>query len=391
MHICLLNSRDPSSVTLAPVQLEQLWKVGKGARRITCTLAHTSAGWEVRLQSDFGPVRIDRVPFRGSGVALADVRLRELEQDGWHPRSLQTDERLDLPSWHGLKTAPDKGMNAVCFGINGLLQLLEPYARGHKEVATQWPDRWFDALFVQAQYKFHRTFWDLQRAAEHVGRISEKLGTLSADGDTWTHADFVTFSEANQDLPLFFDLILYYWRIQADCLANMTPHFYGSRGRKESIPRDSFRRQRTWFTSKRRPFDAAYAAILENHTGWFEFLAGADPSDKGVRDALAHNRATFQFSVNHWRDGTPASVSAALIGDSGFLQDDLVPSVRRAMREYCLYLDYMVVHFARIIDEQVGSPVANKAIAEAATYHEPGALKSVWLLPVIDPERLPFA
>jgi hypothetical protein len=87
----------------------------------------------------------------------------------------------------------------------------------------------------------------------------------------------------NADLPLHFDSMLLYLRIQADAYAKLVPFFYQDRAAGKMCS-DSFRDQFKWFTKKRSNFDPDYALILCGNRKWFDRLAGENP--KGLRDVV---------------------------------------------------------------------------------------------------------
>jgi hypothetical protein len=360
---------------------EHLWLLKRNGHHIACDLAQGERGWDLRLSVNGHFDSANRVVLHEVGVGVADALRRDFEEKGWHLCSLETGQPADLPRLHGLKRF-DQNREAIYFAVHPFLHVIEPYARNHGDLKEQWPTRWFDALFLQALYKFHRTVWDWLRAAEHIGRISE---LVSAGHETVNVQSQRGIEEAYRDSPLFLDLFFYYWRIEADCLANVIPHFYGQIGRRENIPRDSFRRQVRWFAETRSSFDPEYSAILETSLSWFDFLAGRDRGSRGVRDVLTHHRGTYQISATFWRDGRRAVLSAALHGDSGVLREDVMPTIRTEIRSYCLFLDRIVTHFSGRIDDQIGKRVTAGVLETPALgYHQPGVVKSVWAFPIID-------
>jgi hypothetical protein len=76
---------------------------------------------------------------------------------------------------------------------------------------------------------------------------------------------------ANADLPLYFDSMLLYLRIQADAHAKLVPFFYQDRDAGKMCS-DTFRDQFKWFTKKRSNFDPDYAFILCGNRKWFDRL-----------------------------------------------------------------------------------------------------------------------
>jgi hypothetical protein len=66
------------------------------------------------------------------------------------------------------------------------------------------------------------------------------------------------------DLPLYFDLLLFYLRIQADAYASLGSFLYPPRD-KGRIDDGSFREHRKWFTGKHQKDYPEYASILKTH------------------------------------------------------------------------------------------------------------------------------
>jgi hypothetical protein len=68
--------------------------------------------------------------------------------------------------------------------------------------------------------------------------------------------------EANFDLPLFLDAMLFSLRIQADSYAKLVTFFYPGRDTGRIASR-SFNEQRKWFAKrKQQGFDGEYTLIL---------------------------------------------------------------------------------------------------------------------------------
>ena len=134
----------------------------------------------------------------------------------------------------------------------------------------------------------------LDRAARHVahcretvegalGRFSERVsrGEIPPLDDP----DRSAIEEANGDLPIFVDAMLFYLRIQADAFAELVGYFY----EYGDIVPGNFRSQLKWFSERRPTFDPGYASILRSNRQWFDRLSG----DGGLRDVITHESAVF--------------------------------------------------------------------------------------------------
>ena len=77
---------------------------------------------------------------------------------------------------------------------------------------------------------------------------------------------------------------------------------------------------------------------------------------------------------------------AGLVGDSGFVEVDFVPTLRSIVFDYFIFLDRLYEHFAAILESKVGAPFS-KASSEASRYitFGGGPLASFWVYPTISP------
>jgi hypothetical protein len=129
--------------------------------------------------------------------------------------------------------------------------------------------------------------------------------------------------EANADLPLFLDGMLYYLRIQVDSYAKLVPFFYPGRD-SGRISSDSFRPQLKWFTETRSNFDPEYAAILRANHKWFDELAGVD----GLRDVVTHHSGVLAVGWAKPEIG-PIEPRTALFRSSGIVEEDVFGALQK--------------------------------------------------------------
>ncbi|MBV8275289.1 MAG: hypothetical protein JO170_08545 [Verrucomicrobia bacterium] len=155
-------------------------------------------------------------------------------------------------------------------------------------------------------------------------------------------ADFGQLLNANADLPLHFDSMLFYLRIQADAYAKLVPSFYPQQSAGK-IPSDSFRDQCKWFTKTRANFDPHYASILAANRAWFERLSGENP--KGLRDVMVHQSGIVYFKWGQSGVGAPIKPHAGLYTGKGFVEEDLHEALREMTTGWCGFLDAAWHHF----------------------------------------------
>ena len=237
-----------------------------------------------------------------------------------------------------------------------------------------WPDLKREPEFRGAVGKLKDTFDKLLRVA---GMFERRRQEIEEHRDSPGVEESLIFGAALADIPIHLDSILFYLRVFADCLANATPYLYGREG--ASLPHRSFRKHRNGFAEKHTSCDAAYAGILQEETAWFDKLAGKGDG-KGLRDKVVHHRAKFQLS---WTvDSEKADVRAGLVGDYGWVSDDVIPEVVDIVRGLFRFLDRYVEHFVDKVGQQIGeAPFAlSRATAgEALRFNKP--LPGFWLFP----------
>ena len=235
----------------------------------------------------------------------------------------------------------------------GFLKLMEHLAYLTKEEQSPVPDwtrRFHCKAFRHRFDHFQELLLKFDRAARHVTdcqerarpwlKLMEERAKKASAQDEGGEAELAEFSNANADLPLYFDLLLFYLRIQADAYAALVPFFYESRF--EEMPTRSFRDHLKWFA--KTSIDQEYTSILEANQDWFRDLSGKDP--KGLRDVLVHHSGTTLF---YWQGGheTEIALCGELYRSDGPLEEDLPDRMREMTFGWCAFLDAACLHFVK--------------------------------------------
>jgi hypothetical protein len=241
-----------------------------------------------------------------------------------------------------------------------------------------WPNVWVDGLFVKAHYKFHRVCWDALHAAALLERTVRAAGgvILSSSADSGRRMDAI--ATVTKDATIYLDVLMFYFRIHADCLAALVPNLYGTAGQRISKKaRDSFRQHRRWF-QKNREFDPTYADIVRDGTSWFDILSG---EDAGWRDDLVHRFGTWQIAL---RIGSTAELLAGIDRPVHPDYPNLLDEFRRAVSEYCAFLDAATSHFARRINSETRETVFDLAQSRQwGCGFVQGGSPGLWILPTL--------
>jgi hypothetical protein len=128
------------------------------------------------------------------------------------------------------------------FGIVNLLWLLEG-TKVTEQSLQDWVARFrFGQPFWHEWRHFYQSVCKFDRAAGHVARLRETIdgalgrhservrrfteGETTEPPDPASDPDQLTMLEANQDLPLLWDGMLFYLRIQADSYARLVRYLY---------------------------------------------------------------------------------------------------------------------------------------------------------------------
>jgi hypothetical protein len=285
---------------------------------------------------------------------------------------------------HGIYRDESTNSGWFHFGFLRLLHFLVGAFRMPKwpsgEKSYVWTDKWLDRKFDQATNKFQDTFWKFDRAAGYFG---DNVETIKRHHDSRDMETFAKHLSALSDTPLYLDMMLLYLRIQADCLANVIPNFYGQQAKSQSISRDSFRNHFKWFTQKRADFDPEYSTILLANHRWFELLAG-ESHGQGLRDIVVHQRGTYQLGWTMPDATNDFRFRASIVGDSGFVCDDLVPTLQEIVSGYYSFLDQIFLYFSNQIriTLQDNSILAGNTVTQYYRF-EGLSPSSFWIYPEI--------
>ena len=249
------------------------------------------------------------------------------------------------------------------------------------EDAPEWIKRWRTVSFRTAVNKFEDTMRKFNRAAMYADRCQGSIKNFvernpgSWQGISANDPEFTAFNSAVEDLPLYLDLLLFYFRIQADALAVVTPFLYEQ---KISPSRRSFRDQMKWFI-KHSSIDPVYAKILDDHKQWFEKLAGKAPS--GLRDVIVHSGGTYQLGWTVPTEAAQFQLQPAMVNAGGFVDDDVLVALERMTHGWCRFLDSWCDHFTNKLSPIV--PWADLERNDLARYSSCNVndLPSYWLYP----------
>jgi hypothetical protein len=267
-----------------------------------------------------------------------------------------------MHSTHGI-TENDRHTH-LHFGIIKLFDALVTATRDGKN-ESEWAGRFQSNVlshrlehFKQCASKFDRAAYLLDRclrtATPHLEREYEIVQQLAKEESIenaaepivdhkLTSAKLTGYHGAAYDMPLYFDLMLFYLRIEADSYASLSSFLYPPiEERERRIDDKSFRSHRAWFQTH-EDFDATYASILKNQSEWFELLSGEDP--KGLRDVLVHHSGVTKFEWVKNVD-SPWRIRGGLYRNDGPQEDDLVEALRTMTAGWFRFLDAVYDHFA---------------------------------------------
>ncbi len=198
----------------------------------------------------------------------------------------------------------------------------------------------FDALRQSASAA------DIRRSPRRSPPGVQSMPSLSETNATpseWNSSSDPTYLQslsAQQDLPLYLDLMLLYLRIEADAFAVVVSYFYERDG---IVPTRSFREQRKWFLEKRPEFDPEYARILGERCTWFDSLAGKQPA--GLRDVIVHKGGTYQLGWTLPTLEDEFDLRASVLDARGFVEDDLFKALVEVTQGWFAFLDQCCSHF----------------------------------------------
>jgi hypothetical protein len=265
----------------------------------------------------------------------------------------------------------------------GFLRLLHVIYNFQYEKYPAWPNKWLDRKFSQAVIKFEDCFWKFNRVAELFFGCLE---TFKRYHNSLKVGDVESSERALQDIQIYLDSMLFYLRIQLECLADVIPNLYGQRGSQQSIARNGFTDHKSWFTKKRKDFDPKYTSILEleSNRDWFKLLVGEGKGPGRLRDVVTHQRGVYQLDWSIPGMGAGLGLWAALVGDSGFAEEDVVVAIKSIVTGYFLFLDELYQHFGELLRVEVGEEFI-KADSKMSKYKHftGGTLPSFWVYPLI--------
>ncbi|MCD4824758.1 MAG: hypothetical protein K8S55_09125 [Phycisphaerae bacterium] len=249
------------------------------------------------------------------------------------------------------------------------------------EESAEWPEKWIDGKFCGAADKIKDTFMKFHTVSRY---LSQSIELFMRNKDSREKNQYDHFSKAMMDIPIFLDSLLFYLRIQADCLANIIPNFYGEEGKRQSISRDSFRGQIKWFI--KTEFDPDYTKILSENTEWFDMLAG-NSRGQGLRDRLVHDRGVYQLGYTSLSTGENVSFNASLINESGYyIENNLISTLGKMVEGYFEFLEKAYVHFTRLVLKNVKG-VSLEDINKSSQFLKfTAGLGSAWIYPKIKVE-----
>ncbi len=248
--------------------------------------------------------------------------------------------------------------------------------------SAKWPEKWIDAKFCGAADKIKDTFMKFDTISRY---LSQSIELAMRHKDSRELNQYGHFLKAMTDIPIYLDSLLLYLRVQADCLANVIPNFYGEEGRRQSIARDSFRDQTKWFIKKKPDFDPAYTKILLENTEWFEMLAGKSRG-QGLRDILVHYRGVYQLGWTSLSTGETLSFNASLRNESGYVENSLIPTLATMVAGYFEFMEKAYVHFRGLILEKVKGGSFGDIYGSSQFQKFTAGLGSAWIYPKIEVE-----
>lgn len=276
------------------------------------------------------------------------------------------------PTLHGLGLSENDGASRFRFAVARFVLEFSHAAMGplgSRPGLPPWPDRWVDKIYHGAAEKLVDTIYKIDTVASWFERALQQ----ARDDFTQLRSSFSTTNE----LSIHLDMLLIYLRILADCIANITPNFYGkSMGGK--IARTSFRDHRKWFIAHREA-DPIYSDLLRDQSEWFDLLSAK--GGQGLREAVIHNRGTYQIAYTA-DPSQPMDIRPGLIADRHWVSSNLVPELRAIVAGLCLFLDSYVEHFSDLLYRRIGwRPLDFSIPWHSELYRFEDSHPSSWLFP----------
>jgi hypothetical protein len=212
----------------------------------------------------------------------------------------------------------------------------------------------------------------MDRYSDRIRRYQE--GKTTQAPDPLSDPDRLALDEANADLPLFFDAMLFYLRIQADAYAKIVEYFY----KAAKILPGNFVGQLTWFILKHPEFDPEYTSILLANRGWFDRLAG----DDGLRDVITHESGILGVA---WAkpEGGPIEARTSLYRSSGVVEGNVFAALREITTGWFTFLDEAWRHFVpRLTGAGVLLTMSVNDV-EKTCFFDTDQLRGLWVYPIV--------
>jgi len=289
-------------------------------------------------------------------------------------------EDLRAPKYHGYEYPAQDCNGRFHFATLRFFQMILSkycFPRNKDErPPSHWPDRWFDRKFMQAVSKFQETFHKINLVSS---LLEIERNNVFENKDERDLEKYSKYLHGLQTIPVYLDSLLFYLRIFADNIADLTPYLY-PRQLGERIGKKSFRKHRKSFRNNNE-YDPEYADILASHSHWFDVLAGKG-EDEGLRDKIIHHRGMFQISYTTASEVDDFELVAGIVGDSGWIIDNIFPQLVSVTSELFMYLDHFVSHFSDDVEKKLGDrlfDLNNPYHTELFRFDKP--LASFWLFP----------
>jgi hypothetical protein len=243
----------------------------------------------------------------------------------------------------------------------------------------EWPDKWFDRKFMQSVTKLSDTFHKIELVA---WLLEKERKNIFENKDQRELEKFSIYSHALRVVPIHLDSLLFYTRIIADSIADLTPYLY-PKMEGQQIANRSFRDHKKWFL-KHKDYDQRYTHILTGYSQWFDLLAGKEAGE-GFRDKIIHHRGTFQLSYTNPAIVDDFKLTAGIVGDSGWIIDDIFPKLVQIILDLFIYLDHFTDHFCQTIGNKLGANIFNlESPKHTELYRFNKPLESFWVYPKVN-------
>jgi len=224
--------------------------------------------------------------------------------------------------------------------------------------------------------RFHnKAYWQCTiKTSDIVDKLLRSIDYLSYNIKIYENDDILNYvrqniKEAKQfprllnapnEISYHLDSFIYNLRILADCIAFAIPFFYKT---KKSISSRSFSKHKKWFLNNSN-FDKKYLKILNEHTKWFNLLAG--DNFQGIRDLSVHRFGIYQ--IGYVKDSNNKKQLTISLFASGSRDPSLTVTLSTIMNDYFNYLDNTYEHFYNKMKSQL-SPLLNKTSIEFSHRH----------------------